>query len=222
MTDTDGATGGPLAGEPDEGAGQVPDKDEIPRNLDLGDEEKDALITNRHDPHLAATRSTDREANMGLPYSWAPSQQPCWAEIHHSCCCRCLQRGESSACTPNNVPPKQPGPPGPPEPQPPQPPRWHLKSHFDGTTEMPLYFLMQVEVHMEKYGSNYEDEVEQVHEVGALLGGVVASWYVGLYKGQAPELSFFPHFMSALRWQFEDLFKEEKAHASLWQIRQGS
>uniref|UniRef100_A0ACB8EM87 Uncharacterized protein n=1 Tax=Sphaerodactylus townsendi TaxID=933632 RepID=A0ACB8EM87_9SAUR len=45
---------------------------------------------------------------------------------------------------------------------------------------------------------------------------------MGLYKGWAPELRSFPHFMLALRQQFEDPFEEEKAHARLQQIRQGS
>uniref|UniRef100_A0ACB8F7T0 Uncharacterized protein n=1 Tax=Sphaerodactylus townsendi TaxID=933632 RepID=A0ACB8F7T0_9SAUR len=78
MADMNGATGRPLTGEPDEGTGQVPGKDEIPRDPDLGDEEKDALVPDQHDPHLGVARSTNREASMGLPYSWAPSRQPCW------------------------------------------------------------------------------------------------------------------------------------------------
>uniref|UniRef100_A0ACB8EM14 Uncharacterized protein n=1 Tax=Sphaerodactylus townsendi TaxID=933632 RepID=A0ACB8EM14_9SAUR len=75
---------------------------------------------------------------------------------------------------PNDEPPGQLGPLGLPEPQQPQ-----------------------VEAHMEKYGGDYEDEIEQVHEVGALLEGAAASWYVGLYRSRAPELRSFPHFMLA-------------------------
>uniref|UniRef100_A0ACB8E5X3 Uncharacterized protein n=1 Tax=Sphaerodactylus townsendi TaxID=933632 RepID=A0ACB8E5X3_9SAUR len=78
MADKDGATGGPLADKPDEGTGQVPDKDKVPRNPDLGDEEKDALVPDRHDPHLGAMQSTNHEESMGSPYSWVPSRQPCW------------------------------------------------------------------------------------------------------------------------------------------------
>uniref|UniRef100_A0ACB8F7S2 Nuclear factor NF-kappa-B p100 subunit n=1 Tax=Sphaerodactylus townsendi TaxID=933632 RepID=A0ACB8F7S2_9SAUR len=51
----DGAAGGSPAGEPDEGMGRVPDKDEMPHDLDSGDEEKDASVPDQHDPH---TRSS--------------------------------------------------------------------------------------------------------------------------------------------------------------------
>uniref|UniRef100_A0ACB8GET0 Uncharacterized protein n=1 Tax=Sphaerodactylus townsendi TaxID=933632 RepID=A0ACB8GET0_9SAUR len=75
---------------------------------------------------------------------------------------------------------------------------------------------------MERCGGDYEDEIEQVPEVGALLDGAVAGWYVGLYKGRAPELRSLPCFMLALQQQCEDPFEEEKARARLQQIRQGS
>uniref|UniRef100_A0ACB8GF30 Uncharacterized protein n=1 Tax=Sphaerodactylus townsendi TaxID=933632 RepID=A0ACB8GF30_9SAUR len=52
MASKDGATGGTPAGEPDDGTRQVPDKDEIPRDPDLGDEEKDALVPDLHNPPL--------------------------------------------------------------------------------------------------------------------------------------------------------------------------
>uniref|UniRef100_A0ACB8F0Z6 Uncharacterized protein n=1 Tax=Sphaerodactylus townsendi TaxID=933632 RepID=A0ACB8F0Z6_9SAUR len=72
MARTDGMTGGPLTSEPDEGTGQVPDKDKIPHDPDLGDKEKDALVPDRHDPHLGATRSTVRQAwdrpTLGPPF----------------------------------------------------------------------------------------------------------------------------------------------------------
>uniref|UniRef100_A0ACB8FCE3 Uncharacterized protein n=1 Tax=Sphaerodactylus townsendi TaxID=933632 RepID=A0ACB8FCE3_9SAUR len=45
MAGTDGMTSGQLTDEPDEGTGQVPDKDEIPRDPDLGDKEKDMILT---------------------------------------------------------------------------------------------------------------------------------------------------------------------------------
>uniref|UniRef100_A0ACB8E670 Uncharacterized protein n=1 Tax=Sphaerodactylus townsendi TaxID=933632 RepID=A0ACB8E670_9SAUR len=45
---------------------------------DLGNEEKDAPVPDQHDPHLGAAQSTSGEESMGLPYSWAPSQQPGW------------------------------------------------------------------------------------------------------------------------------------------------
>uniref|UniRef100_A0ACB8ESR1 Uncharacterized protein n=1 Tax=Sphaerodactylus townsendi TaxID=933632 RepID=A0ACB8ESR1_9SAUR len=44
MAGKDGAAGGSPAGKPDEGTGRVPDKDEMPRDPDLGDEEKDAPV----------------------------------------------------------------------------------------------------------------------------------------------------------------------------------
>uniref|UniRef100_A0ACB8G6Q4 Uncharacterized protein n=1 Tax=Sphaerodactylus townsendi TaxID=933632 RepID=A0ACB8G6Q4_9SAUR len=78
MAGKDEATGGSLAGEPDEGTGQVPDTDEMPCDLDLGDEKKDAPVPNRHNPHLGVVQSTNREESMESSYSWAPSQRPCW------------------------------------------------------------------------------------------------------------------------------------------------
>uniref|UniRef100_A0ACB8F0Q1 Uncharacterized protein n=1 Tax=Sphaerodactylus townsendi TaxID=933632 RepID=A0ACB8F0Q1_9SAUR len=78
MADKGGTTDGPLAGEPDEGTGRVPDKDKMPHNPDLGDEEKDVLIPDQHDPHLGAAQSTNREESMGSPNTWAPSWRPCW------------------------------------------------------------------------------------------------------------------------------------------------
>uniref|UniRef100_A0ACB8EUK5 Uncharacterized protein n=1 Tax=Sphaerodactylus townsendi TaxID=933632 RepID=A0ACB8EUK5_9SAUR len=78
MAGMDGTIG--LTGEPDEGTGQVPDKDETPCDPDIGDKEKDALIPDRHDPHLDATQSTNCEASMGSPYSWAPSRAAGWHE----------------------------------------------------------------------------------------------------------------------------------------------
>uniref|UniRef100_A0ACB8EC37 Uncharacterized protein n=1 Tax=Sphaerodactylus townsendi TaxID=933632 RepID=A0ACB8EC37_9SAUR len=58
--------------------GRVPDKDEMPRDPDLGDEEKDAPVPDQHDPHLGAAQSTSGKESMGSPYSWAPSWRPCW------------------------------------------------------------------------------------------------------------------------------------------------
>uniref|UniRef100_A0ACB8FBZ7 Uncharacterized protein n=1 Tax=Sphaerodactylus townsendi TaxID=933632 RepID=A0ACB8FBZ7_9SAUR len=55
--------------------GQVPDKDKTPRNLDLGDEEKDALIPNRYEPHLGAARNTD-----------GGERDEMWQEIHFLRC----------------------------------------------------------------------------------------------------------------------------------------
>uniref|UniRef100_A0ACB8GEL3 Uncharacterized protein n=1 Tax=Sphaerodactylus townsendi TaxID=933632 RepID=A0ACB8GEL3_9SAUR len=62
-------------GEPDEGKGLVPDKDEEPCDPDSGDEEKDALIPDRHDPSSGAACSTSNGDSVGLPYAWAPAQQ---------------------------------------------------------------------------------------------------------------------------------------------------
>uniref|UniRef100_A0ACB8F0N8 Uncharacterized protein n=1 Tax=Sphaerodactylus townsendi TaxID=933632 RepID=A0ACB8F0N8_9SAUR len=50
----DGTTSGSLTGKPDEGTGLVPEKDKEPCDPDSGDEEKDDLIPNRHDPPLGA------------------------------------------------------------------------------------------------------------------------------------------------------------------------
>uniref|UniRef100_A0ACB8F7F9 Uncharacterized protein n=1 Tax=Sphaerodactylus townsendi TaxID=933632 RepID=A0ACB8F7F9_9SAUR len=170
------------------------------------------------------TRCDRRYTSYGATWnsSWsAPRRQSRIARIHRSC--RCLWRDTAGTHTPNHMPPRLLGLPGLSRPQPLPPPwqRWRLKAHINRTTETLPYFLVQVEVHMERCGGDYEDEVEQVHEVGA------ASWYVGLYKGRAPQLRSFPCFMLALRQQFEDPFEEEKARggegsARLQQIRQGS
>uniref|UniRef100_A0ACB8ECE9 Uncharacterized protein n=1 Tax=Sphaerodactylus townsendi TaxID=933632 RepID=A0ACB8ECE9_9SAUR len=106
---------------------------------------------------------------------------------------------------PNDEPPGQQGPLGPPGLQPPQVPqrRRRVKARFDGTMEKLAYFLVQVEAHMEKYGDDYKDEIEQVHEVGL-------SWRSGcqLVRGTLQksgfELALLPHFMLAPRRQFED------------------
>uniref|UniRef100_A0ACB8F7Z9 Uncharacterized protein n=1 Tax=Sphaerodactylus townsendi TaxID=933632 RepID=A0ACB8F7Z9_9SAUR len=76
MAGKDGAAGGSPAGKPVEGMGQVPDKDEMPRDPDLGDE-MDAPVPNRHNLHLGAARRTSSEESMGSHYSWAPSRQLC-------------------------------------------------------------------------------------------------------------------------------------------------
>uniref|UniRef100_A0ACB8FFY2 Uncharacterized protein n=1 Tax=Sphaerodactylus townsendi TaxID=933632 RepID=A0ACB8FFY2_9SAUR len=68
-------TGGSLTGEPDEGKGLVPDKDEEPCDPDSGDEEKDALIPDRHDPSSGAAHSTSNGDSVGSPYAWASSRQ---------------------------------------------------------------------------------------------------------------------------------------------------
>uniref|UniRef100_A0ACB8FJR6 Uncharacterized protein n=1 Tax=Sphaerodactylus townsendi TaxID=933632 RepID=A0ACB8FJR6_9SAUR len=164
MAGKDGTTSGSLAGEPDEGKGLVPGKDEEPCNPDSGDEEKDALIPDRHDPSSGAAPSTSNGDSVGSPYAAG------------------------------------------------------LAGRAGGPRQ-----LSGVEAHMEKYGGDYEDEIEQVHEVGALLEGVAANWYVGLYRSRAPELRSFPHFMLALQRQFEDPFEEEKARVrSSRQIDAGS
>uniref|UniRef100_A0ACB8FBL0 Uncharacterized protein n=1 Tax=Sphaerodactylus townsendi TaxID=933632 RepID=A0ACB8FBL0_9SAUR len=64
---------------------------------------------------------------------------------------------------PNDELPGQPGPLGPSRSQQPQTPKrlWRVKARFDGTMEKLAYFLVQVEVHMEKHSGDYEDEVEQ-------------------------------------------------------------
>uniref|UniRef100_A0ACB8ECN9 Uncharacterized protein n=1 Tax=Sphaerodactylus townsendi TaxID=933632 RepID=A0ACB8ECN9_9SAUR len=174
---------------------------------------------------------------------WRKERDEMRQEIHFLRCnmellLACAEAEERDRQDPLQLPPLQPSegeqpvpmPPndglpgllGPPQsPQAPQR-RRRLKARFDGSMEKLAYFLVQVEARMEKHGGDYEDEVEQVHEVGALLEGAAAGWYVGLYKGRAPELRSFPHFMLALRQQFEDPFKEEKARARLRQIRQGS
>uniref|UniRef100_A0ACB8FWN5 Ubiquitin carboxyl-terminal hydrolase 12 n=1 Tax=Sphaerodactylus townsendi TaxID=933632 RepID=A0ACB8FWN5_9SAUR len=128
---------------------------------------------------------------------------------------------------PNDIPPRPPGPPGP---QPPQPPRrqQRLKARFDGTMEMLPYFPPPAagRAHMEAsmahdYGGRRVAK-QGLHEMGALLGRAVCGWYVGLYKGWAPELRSFPRFMLALQRQFKDLFEEEKARTRLRQIWQES
>uniref|UniRef100_A0ACB8FER7 Uncharacterized protein n=1 Tax=Sphaerodactylus townsendi TaxID=933632 RepID=A0ACB8FER7_9SAUR len=77
MAGKDGTTSGSLTGDPDEGKGLVPDKDEEPCDPDSGDE-KDALIPDRHDPSLGAARNTSGEESVGSPYACVPSQQAGW------------------------------------------------------------------------------------------------------------------------------------------------
>uniref|UniRef100_A0ACB8FTF7 Uncharacterized protein n=1 Tax=Sphaerodactylus townsendi TaxID=933632 RepID=A0ACB8FTF7_9SAUR len=78
MARKDGTTSGSLTGEPDLGTGLVPEKDEEPCDLDSGDEEKDALIPDRHNPPLGAAQSTSGGESVGSPYSWAPSWRLYW------------------------------------------------------------------------------------------------------------------------------------------------
>uniref|UniRef100_A0ACB8F0U8 Uncharacterized protein n=1 Tax=Sphaerodactylus townsendi TaxID=933632 RepID=A0ACB8F0U8_9SAUR len=140
--------------------------------------------------------------------AWQRERDETWQEIHFlqrnmELLLACTEAAEQNCQDPPQLPPQPPegerlvlAPPndGLTGPQPRQAPqrRRLLKACFDGTMEKLAYFLILVEAHIEKHGSDYEDEVEQ-----------------------------FPHFMLALRQQFEDPF-EEKARVRLRQIRQGS
>uniref|UniRef100_A0ACB8GCG4 Uncharacterized protein n=1 Tax=Sphaerodactylus townsendi TaxID=933632 RepID=A0ACB8GCG4_9SAUR len=71
---------------------------------------------------------------------------------------------------------------GPPVPMP-VPQRRKLKAKFDGNSDILPYFLVQVETDMQHHGEEYENEADQIHDVGTLLEGEAAAWYMALFQG---------------------------------------
>uniref|UniRef100_A0ACB8EBW3 Uncharacterized protein n=1 Tax=Sphaerodactylus townsendi TaxID=933632 RepID=A0ACB8EBW3_9SAUR len=75
--------------------------------------------------------------------------------------------------------------------------------------------LLWVEAHVQCYGESYSDDIEQIHEIGALLEG--EAWY----EGRAPELLAFPRFMSVRGPFLGGEGKAEAAEPPTWHALSG-
>ncbi|XP_048352940.1 WAS/WASL-interacting protein family member 3-like [Sphaerodactylus townsendi] len=100
-------------------------------------------------------------------------------------------------------------------------PRVRLTTHFDGTQDLLPAFLVQVNAHMLQYGRQYLNDFERVCEIGSMLDGPAANWYVRLFQRQAAELRNLQDFMMVLHHHFESLFVGEQAKQELMEMRQG-
>uniref|UniRef100_A0ACB8GEX5 Uncharacterized protein n=1 Tax=Sphaerodactylus townsendi TaxID=933632 RepID=A0ACB8GEX5_9SAUR len=152
---------------------------------------------------LVEKLSQDMELLQARDVAWAEEEQERqeveWLRAQQRSALDLGNSGQAAGSTPTQPLPPLGTPQQPAQPRSELPRRRDLKVWFDGKVENLPYFLVQVEAHMQHYGESYSDEIEQIHDVGSLLEGEAAAWYVGLYERRLPELLMFPRFMTALQ-----------------------
>lgn len=134
-------------------------------------------------------------------------------------------RGNPLLPAPPNVLQEGPIPPLPVVPGPGGPPatsiicKTKLETCFNGAADRFSYFVVAVTTSLNRWGHYFEND-SQMEYVASCLEGLVAEWFVGLHKMNAPELHSVCRFVMALRAQFENPTVLDTTQAELRQLRQ--
>ncbi|XP_048348802.1 protein LDOC1 [Sphaerodactylus townsendi] len=114
-----------------------------------------------------------------------------------------------------------PMPPPPPAPLAHLQPRPRIPARFDGTASKLPYFILQLDAHMQEYDDLYRSEREKVRDIGSVLDGEAAEWFVELFELEVDKLNSVAELLQGLRLRFEDRDMVEKARKTLKTIKQG-
>ncbi|XP_039176537.1 uncharacterized protein LOC120297685 [Crotalus tigris] len=92
---------------------------------------------------------------------------------------------------------------------------------FDGDPDKLAMFLGHVLNHLDRFAAHYTSQWAIVVAVTANLQGEAATWAADLFGDHASELADIGSFLEALRIQFEDPTRVQRAEAEIVHLKQG-